>query len=115
MVAAFRARHRPLGETEAPGPHNIRVPEYSQAPFLITLGPGPEIAHEVSLNPCFRPKLRQVILSLGALALKLTDLALTAVAAHPPDQRGTSTLLAIRSNLNASTTVQGNHTTNSTH
>ena len=76
MVAAFRAPHRPLGETEAPGPHNIRVPEYCQAPLLITLGLGPESAHEVSLNPCFCPKLRQVILSLGALNLKLTDLAL---------------------------------------
>ena len=76
MVAAFRAPHRPLGETEAPGPHNIRVPEYRRAPLLITLGLGPESAHEVSFNPCFCPKLRQVILSLGALNLKLIDLAL---------------------------------------
>ena len=44
--------------------------------MLITLGLGPESAHEVSLNLCFCPKLRQVILSLGALTLKLTDLAL---------------------------------------
>src|SRR5829696_3630089 len=76
MVAAFRAPHRPLGETEARGPPNIRVPEYCQAPLLITLGLGPDSAHEVSLNPCFCPKLRQVILSLGALTLKLNDLAL---------------------------------------
>jgi hypothetical protein len=44
--------------------------------LLITLGLGPESAHEVSLNPCFCPKLRQVILSVGALTLKLTDLVI---------------------------------------
>jgi hypothetical protein len=82
MVAAFLAPHRPLGETEAPGPHNIRVPEYCQAPLLITLGLGPESAHEVSLNPCFCPKLRQVILSLGALTLKLNDPALKLTVLH---------------------------------
>ena len=76
MVAAFRAPHRPPGETEAPHITSIRVPDDTRAPLLITLDLGPESAHEVSLNPCFRPKLRQAILSLGALNLNLTDLAL---------------------------------------
>ena len=73
MVAAFRAPHCPLGETEAPRVTSIRVPDDTRAPLLITLGLGPESAHVVSLNPCFCPKLRQVILSIGALTLKLTD------------------------------------------
>jgi hypothetical protein len=76
MVAAFRAPHHPLGEIEAPRITSIRVPDDTRAPLLITLGLGPESAYEVSLNPCFCPKLRQVILSLGALNLKLNDLAL---------------------------------------